>query len=471
MYLLKRVLVLLMLGACLPAGADVASDMTSFFNSMGFDANVTPGGAYQGQTAGYYTGGSVFARTPVRNYNLASIQFPSYRAGCGGIDLFTGGFSFINSDQLVAMMKNIGSNAVGLAFQIALSTISPKLSQKLQDFQDMANKINNTNLNSCSAAADLLSGIVPKTKQSQASLCQAMGNSTGYFSDYAQAREECGSGGQTSSVTAAAQNNPQWKDMLATGNIAWRALTKVVGPSGGTLNDSDVQLAEMMMSLTGTIIMQPPADDNSPVDPQMKPPTIQTDADLKSFLYGGSITIYQCDTTTEFGCLSPTTTTVTLNQNTAFAARVKSMLDDIVTRMQTDHALSGEELALLNDTSMPIYKMLNVAVAYSPSSAQSWADNYSEMISVDILYKYLRSLQEEISYGANNLQLPQALSSYFDDKLTRTRSRIELMRKQKTAQVAGDIEMMQSTMTMERMLISSLSPGLAGSVRWAQGMQ
>jgi conjugative transfer pilus assembly protein TraH len=60
-----------------------------------------------------YTGGSLFLRTPSRNYQLLSAAAPSLRGGCGGIDAFAGAFSFINVDQFVAMLRNIGQNAWG----------------------------------------------------------------------------------------------------------------------------------------------------------------------------------------------------------------------------------------------------------------------------------------------------------------------------------------------------------------------
>ena len=43
-----------------------------------------------------YTGGSLMMRAPGRNYPLATVQLPSLRAGCGGIDIYGGAFSFIN---------------------------------------------------------------------------------------------------------------------------------------------------------------------------------------------------------------------------------------------------------------------------------------------------------------------------------------------------------------------------------------
>ncbi|EQC1334514.1 conjugal transfer protein TraH, partial [Escherichia coli] len=49
------------------AVADVNSDMNQFFNKLGFASNTTQPGVWQGQAAGYAYGGSLYARTQVKN--------------------------------------------------------------------------------------------------------------------------------------------------------------------------------------------------------------------------------------------------------------------------------------------------------------------------------------------------------------------------------------------------------------------
>ena len=75
-----------------PSNAGVNGAMTEFFNKMGGASNTSRAGAYQDQSAGYYTGGNLFARNQVFNSQLATIQLPDYKAGCSGIDMFMGLF-------------------------------------------------------------------------------------------------------------------------------------------------------------------------------------------------------------------------------------------------------------------------------------------------------------------------------------------------------------------------------------------
>ncbi|WP_374993212.1 conjugal transfer protein TraH [Burkholderia multivorans] len=55
--------------------------MTNWFNEMGSYGNVTGAQVVQGQTSTVYTGGSMYMRTPIRNYQLASIAPPSIWSG------------------------------------------------------------------------------------------------------------------------------------------------------------------------------------------------------------------------------------------------------------------------------------------------------------------------------------------------------------------------------------------------------
>ncbi|WP_172844158.1 conjugal transfer protein TraH, partial [Escherichia coli] len=91
------------------ASADVNSDMNQFFNKLGFASNTTQPGVWQGQAAGYAYGGSLYARTQVKNVQLISMTLPDINAGCGGIDAYLGSFSFINGEQLQRFVKQIMS--------------------------------------------------------------------------------------------------------------------------------------------------------------------------------------------------------------------------------------------------------------------------------------------------------------------------------------------------------------------------
>src|SRR3546814_328897 len=110
-----------------PLQANVGDSMARFMNDMGGAANVTVPSAFQGQSAGYYSLGNVWTRFPQKTTNIANLQLPRARAGCGGIDIFAGSFSFINASEIVALLKAVANNVVGFAFSLAIERKSTRL--------------------------------------------------------------------------------------------------------------------------------------------------------------------------------------------------------------------------------------------------------------------------------------------------------------------------------------------------------
>ena len=117
-----------------PASANVGDSMDRFMDDMGGAANVTGPTAFEGQSAGYYSMGNVWTRFPQKTTNIANLQLPRARAGCGGIDIFAGSFSFINASEMVALLKAVANNAVGFAFSLAIDTICPECNKIMQEF-------------------------------------------------------------------------------------------------------------------------------------------------------------------------------------------------------------------------------------------------------------------------------------------------------------------------------------------------
>ncbi|EGR7987539.1 conjugal transfer protein TraH, partial [Vibrio vulnificus] len=121
----KRFIPLLFIALPAISHADTNNALARFFDSSGYNANVSNPSAYQGQSANYYTGGSLFVRTPIVDAQLVSVTVPSISTGCSGIDMFMGGFSHVSSDQLVKVGKAIIHNAPPFIVNLALQTWAP----------------------------------------------------------------------------------------------------------------------------------------------------------------------------------------------------------------------------------------------------------------------------------------------------------------------------------------------------------
>lgn len=139
-------------------------------------------------------GGSLYLRAPVKSITIVAYDLPRVNAGCGGVDLFGGSFSFIDSQQLVQIFRQVAANAAGLAFKAAIKTISPNLDALISEFQTLMQNMNNLAKNSCNMAHVIVDkaereihnaldgdGSVAATKNNM--FTDAIGGLTGYLAN------------------------------------------------------------------------------------------------------------------------------------------------------------------------------------------------------------------------------------------------------------------------------------------------
>lgn len=146
---MKKILfpLMLLISANIFAGPQAALD--DYYDGM---KNYTNAGAYETSTRGGYFGGRYTEKNPLVASNLVDIRLPSASGGCGGIDIFGGSFSFINSDQLVATLRAVAANAKGYFFQIALNEVCSDCMTQMAKLQDSIQKLNQKMLDSCQIA-------------------------------------------------------------------------------------------------------------------------------------------------------------------------------------------------------------------------------------------------------------------------------------------------------------------------------
>ncbi len=387
--------------------ADLNAEMQAMFNDLGALGNVTAPGAFRGQAMNLYTGGSLMMRSPGKNYSLADVQLPSLRAGCGGIDLFGGSFSFINKQQFVALLQNIGANAVGYAFKLALQSISPDIDKLLTELHDQINKVNAMNINSCEAAQALVNGAVGEYDTSVQSGCANISQYLGTVADRADARLACATNAPAIVKTAASSGDPNVRNLtFVKGNVVWSALNRVAG----SISQDE---KELIMSVIGTVVLYPPADDGSGAMPRYFEPTI---VGLRDLLLGrGSsategnvdVEVYACDEAVE--CMNPGRRTVSAKPFSRLVAeRLLRISDNIASRTPQTSA----DIGFINTTTEPVYKMLAVANAVPGSStAETLIETYKDIIALDyaetFLKRAIRQAQTALSHSLNRSALEQ----------------------------------------------------------------
>ncbi|OGR07557.1 MAG: hypothetical protein A2511_09970 [Deltaproteobacteria bacterium RIFOXYD12_FULL_50_9] len=119
----------------------------------------TSGSHFEGQKRGYYSGGSFNARFPNGNDYPVTVEVPRVKGGCGGIDMFAGGLSFLDFQYLVEKLQKIMMNAGAVAFDLALNTLCEPCSTAIKGFESIANQLNGLQLNDCTAGKEVVAKV------------------------------------------------------------------------------------------------------------------------------------------------------------------------------------------------------------------------------------------------------------------------------------------------------------------------
>ena len=446
-----------------PAMADVGSEMNSYFNSAGASANVTGPTAFNGQAAGYYSGGSLWSRFPSKTVNPVNLALPSARAGCGGIDLFAGSFSFINADEMVAMLKATANNAIGFAFQLAIDSISAQIGGVMKDMSQRVQQLNAFNMSSCEAAQQAIGSIWPAMDGASSTICQQVGGAKGFFSDAAAARHGCTNKGEREDTIAKAGDAAE---LVQSKNYTWYALMSKSATKPST------EYAEFLMTMVGTIIYDSTKKADSMGGFHFIAPASWA---MYQTLLDGSSTAptkaLQCDTSDEKGCLNPTTKDLSVTADQAFRTRVVKMLDSMSGKIRTNTALSGEEISLLGMTSIPLYKILVVDEAAHFGMSPADRASLSEIVAIDMLMAQIDRRLDVISRAQSgavfvNMDEFKTWRSQVDSVKT------ELARKsqQMSANLNDTYRVIERTQMLEATLKNNMSPQMTASLRFGRGL-
>jgi len=106
---------------------------------------------FEGQKRKYGTLGGFSARWSPSQDHPVSITPPRFRAGCGGIDVFMGGFSFLNADYLLQKLQNMINAAPAVAFDMALNTLCSECSKTIKSMEAISSRLNQLQFDDCKA--------------------------------------------------------------------------------------------------------------------------------------------------------------------------------------------------------------------------------------------------------------------------------------------------------------------------------
>lgn len=449
------------------AHADLTKSLQDFFNEVGGSASATDPGAYNSQAAGFYTLGTVHTRVPSQNLQLASIRMPSFQAGCGGIDAFAGSFSMLNSDQLIAVGKAIASNTAMFAFELGLETVSPTIAKTMGKGLERLREWTQFEINSCEQAASIVGGLWPKNDATSRTVCQAIGRSEGMFSDAAASRHGCGTEGKRLNTINAGRNKEKYQSLIQEDtNIAWQAIRK------NPLIEGDMK--ELFMTLSGTTILAREGQgDSAELKYRFIAPGANQSQVIDALLKGGDIKVLACDEPEK--CLNPTygSKTVKISPHAAFEPKIATLLTEVSFRIKQNEdsnpQIQQAYLALLNKTSLPIHKMMNVNAAYQTQNPVIDINAYSELIALDITYAYVDEVLQQILLGASQVQFDGDEMHKWREYVDSARQQLRTKQRELKHNTQLALEMIERTQMLERILVGQLSGKVVNSLTWQQG--
>ena len=445
--------------AAAPVNAQVGAELNDFFNDMGASANATGPTAYQGQSAGYYSGGNIWTRFPQKSVNPVNLQLPSIKAGCGGIDVFSGSFSFINTDEIVAMLKATANNALGFAFQLAIKSISPQIASTIEEMAQKAQQMNQFNMNSCETAQNLVGGLWGKSDRMSSEICKSIGNSQGLFSDWAKGRHECGTGGQRES-TIAANSDPTIPSESY--NFTWEMLKQ----SYPSFSD---EFREYLMTFVGTVIYYQDGDPSGKRGYQF---VGSGDRALLTALLDGTNSVTMLDCRGDDKCLEPVTQTMSVSQAQALKPRVRAMIESMNGKVRSNAALTTDEIGLLGATTIPLYKIISVnAAATLGGMTDNEMNDLAEIVSMDLLDALAQQYSGYASRGVGTFQNAneEALSQW-REQITSVRAVLDTYSKGMNQRLDRTHHVVQRAVFLESTLRNSLSPQMSAALSFSTSL-
>lgn len=435
----------------------IGSDKTSleknldkFFDSFGSSANVSSAEVYQGQKAGYGTGGNVSVRNPINNLKPATINLPKIDAGCGGIDIYAGGFSFVNSENLKNNAQAIASSSLGYAFMLGVESVSPIVANNIKTMQSWANDINGLGINSCETAAKLVGSVWPQNDMASQHVCRTLGTVYGYGDSYIDSRHQCSTKKSNENEFDPTEAPP---DLLyGEYNLAWKAIQQ-----NGFLSKHPT-LAEIFMTITGTIVVK---ETNGEEHVLIYPSKITDESLLKSILEGGTCTIYSCIDPKKQQCLTISEHENTFTTEHSWTGKVKNNLETIQNKIFNDEELDPSEIAFLASSNLPLYRIVNVLSAYKHGVCGIDLLNLSDIIAMDMLLQSLKNGILSIREGCLVLKSKQMYSNTIDEylvSLDRVLSEIKYYETRAMQKINRDVDLMKKIDLIEQQIFQETFP-------------
>jgi conjugative transfer pilus assembly protein TraH len=346
---------------------------------------------YQGQQRGYFTGGSYSARWGTSVDPLVNVSLPKVKAGCGGIDLFSGGISFMDFNYLVQKLQNILASAPSVAFDLALNVLCEPCSKIIKSFTAITDTLNGLQLDDCKASRAMVATIMKpladtdakeaKLSAIQTDFMQSSGMSSLYkaITDDNRANNDQPS---NNALVGAIANCPADLKAIFVGNSPYLLanLEDKYGFNGygdmlrGTIGDVRVSVAQDGRIKASYV---KPCDDNDI-------------SDIRKFISG------QYRIKDRNGACSAIS-----DVNANLVTYVANLMTGIATAMRTHNALNQAQIDFINSSPVPIASVLKMAIKSNQEGSiiQTIAPFIATAYAYNMLNDFMSTVRTMMLYG------------------------------------------------------------------------
>lgn len=368
------------------AKADMGSVMQDAFDSMTYTA--TPE-VIQSQRRGGLSAGRLTIKNKLMNESLVNVRPPSFGAGCGGLDMFGGSFSFINGEQFVQLLRSVAANAKGYAFKLAISAMCETCDNIMETIQKKIQQLNQMTANSCQLAQGIVNDTVGAAlghKENDESL---IGTMQGFGDSFESFFNDTSSTPNQNAKSVA----PDAVKKTITGNLTWRYLKQ--HNVANWFTEGDDQFLRAIMSLVGTVVVAPEAENESGDMSNPIESTMGSSITFADLIDGGQVTLYRCiDGDEPDECLE-----MAQDDNvalTGFKQRFEEILMGstaswgIIPKLANGVQLSEEEMNFLGATSFG--GMLYELAPFGETGLRMLVDDAIERLAFDMAYITVRDM-------------------------------------------------------------------------------
>ena len=351
----------------------------------------TSPGSFEDQARGYVTAGGFSGRVDVHNDYLMSITLPKVRAGCGGIDMFLGGMSFLDPEYLVQKLESILQAAPAVAFQYLLETLDEKMGNIISKMEAATNYLNSIQVNDCRLANRMVQ--IARGDGNMSGIIEEMTGyksiKEGYAKSYQQSREkiQANQNNPTEDLKDALANCPrEVTDIFRTGSLLAHAAARVgAGEWTG-----------VMRARVGDVYMGWDATDQVPLFSAIPACPRQDIEGVDDFLTGRvqSRALNVPPTGADCQVDGP-------GRGALILARER--MQAIATKIRTRSALTAEERQFVaNVKTLPVYRMLEWGVREGVED--SVIGDTDELVALTLAYQMLNDLTRSIDFALSNAE-------------------------------------------------------------------